>query len=51
VVGHCHINLGIKLSDKKKTIKYTTALDGWWLPMDQDNQQSTDSWQKWLGGC
>jgi hypothetical protein len=36
---------------KRKTIKYTTALDGRWLPIDQDNQQSTDSWQKWLGGC
>jgi hypothetical protein len=35
---------------KRKTIKYTIALDGWWLPMDQDNQQSTNSWQKWLGG-
>jgi hypothetical protein len=36
---------------KRKTIIYTMALDGWWLPMDQDNQQSTDSRQKQLGGC
>jgi hypothetical protein len=45
-LSHC---FGHLIEQRKKTIKYTMAIDGPWLSMNKDNQQSTDSRWKWLG--